>query len=504
MHNRTLFLVIFLAIVFSVVGAPALAKEADNAPPGFLSLLQGTKYQTFLAEHRNTTRTLGEKGILPNLGNYFDPGSEGWGLDIQAVGGVIFVVWFTYNLDGTPTWYIIVGTPTAGDKGMSVAGNIESFKWDPFGTPGDQATATIVGTMTIAWSDESNAEVSWTLDGEAGSASIQHIRFAPPPTLANMTGHYFDANRPGWGFTLLTQGEFTVMTVYWYKDGQPVWAQGVITRPALSGFADLLYFTGPGLCPSCLDKGEVKGLPATEPLANLAFGWILDDPPLVGVTPTIFGPEDGPLGTEPFSEIFFPTVTEAITSVAGDNFDPEYTEFINAILGIGAIGGEKGPLCLAFEYDEGLFGGNQVGTLLPAYFKLDPEEGSFPMYLDASCTQPYEFVEFGGSDTAPSRLRMAWTDEDGVAYKWFAWFPNETKGDGDGKEEAFQGGFSVQAPGQDKGDVFNIRWYGYSRFLLIRSGGQQAWVPVDGRLLESLAQAEQDPTLLLFTRFVYP
>jgi hypothetical protein len=219
------------------------------------------------------------------------------------------------------------------------------------------------------------------------------------------------------------------------------------------------------------------------------------------VTPTIFGPEDGPLGTDPFGDIFFPTVTEAITSAAGGHFDPEYTEFINAILG---ISDEKGPLCLAFEYDKGLFDGNQVGTLVPAYFKLDPEEGSFPMYLDASCTQPYQFVEFGGSDTAPSRLRMAWTDEGGVAYKWFAWFPNEAKGDGDGKEEAFQGGFSLQASEQSKGDVFNIRWYGFRRIILTQSGGQQGWIPVQGRLAESVAQVEQDPELFLFTRFVYP
>jgi len=501
-HTRLLIgLLISTSFVAAACSSALAGQSGTSSVAGVDSLLRGTQYEQLLTERGNMPRALGEKGFVPKLGNYFDPGSEGWGLDIQAVSGVIFAVWFTYNLDGTPTWYIIVATPTASDKGVSVAGNIESFKWDPFGTPGDQATATVVGTMAIAWSDESNADVSWTLDGDAGSASVQHIRFAPPPTLADMTGHYFDPNRPGWGFTMLTQGEFTVMTVYWYKNGQPVWAQGVVTRPGLGGFADLLYFTGPGLCPSCLDKGETKGVPGTEPLANLSFGWILDDPPLIGLTPTIFGPEDGPLGTDPFSDIFFPTVTEAITSAAGDNFDPEYTEFISAILG---ISGEKGPLCLAFEYDKGLFDGNQVGPLVPAYFKLEPEEGSFPMYLDASCTQPFQFVEFGGPDTAPSRLMMAWTDEDGVAYKWFAWFPNEAKGDGDGKEEAFQGGFSVQAPGQNKGDVFNIRWHGFRRFLLTQSGGQQGLVPVQGRLPESLAQVEKDSTYLLFTRFIYP
>ncbi len=337
-------------------------------------------------------RKVAEKGgFLPSLGNWFDLSSIGWGLDIQAVGDVIFAVWFTYLADGSPTWYIIVGELEAKGNGMTLNGNIDSFKWDRFGVPGNQATATTVGTMTIEWSDKDNAAVSWTLNGNDNSANISYAPFAPGIAFSNLTGHYFPFFAPGWGFTLLTQGDVTVLTMYWYKDGQPVWAQAVSLTPGFNMIMALAYFTGLGLCPECLNKQNEKGF-TTEPLTDVDIFYAPGTPPDVLMTwPDAFGKGPGPLGPDPFGDIpldFGAITSSAITSAYGDNFDPTYADFSASILGLGLDSS-----CLPFRYDNGSFTGTLTGTFSTAYFLLAPTpDGGLPVYQDTNCTQPFNFL----------------------------------------------------------------------------------------------------------------
>jgi len=496
------------AVLLIATGESVLAAETGSAPvSGIENLLRGTKYEQLLAEQKGKPIAIPDKGFLPNLGNWANNDSLGWGLDIQALGNVLFAVWFTYNLDGTPTWYIIVGELTAKGGGMSMTGNVESFKWDPFGTPGDQATVTIVGTMTIEFTDASNANASWTLDGTDNAAPISFIRFAPPPTPANLTGHYFDEIRPGWGFTLLTQGDVTVMTMYWYKNGQPVWGQGVATSPGTSLTLTLLYFTGVGLCPSCLDdnKGISADPPTTEPLANMLIAWGLDDPPVVGVggTAVAGANKGGPLGADPFSDIVFPVTTEAITSAV--DFDPEYTEFIDFING---ISGSKGPKCLGFQYDTGAFGGDLSGTMRTAYFLLVPDDDFFPVFTEVSCTSPFLFNQ-DFETFVPSGLMLAFTGEEGAHAKWSAkfFFEDEAKGEADPNSEEegllFVYGLLNLGAFPDKGPEIDARWYGVTSFLQIEVESGKFYIPLDVAQPPTIEQAMENPNDS-FMQFIYP
>jgi len=424
--------------------------------------LAADAYRRAMDEYGSGSRQA-DKGFFPRLGNYFDPDAPGWGLDIQAIGNTVFAVWFTYLANGDPFWYIIVGDlETKGTEG-TVTGNIEQFTWDPFGTPGAQATATVVGTMTIEWTNPRNANVSWTLDGVDNSASVRFIEFSTDPTLSDMTGHYFPFFAPGWGFTLLTQGPVTVMTMYWYKNGQPVWAQGVADGWGRNTIVPLLYFNGPGLCPACLSsKGDG---PTTTPLEDLNLQYGVDVPPIANIFRTTMFGKGGPLGSDPFSDIplsFSPIAAEAITSAFGDNFDPNYNWFVagkgsnnvvyrydrarttsvsetpqfplfyfvtppitdpppfSSVLADPESGWlfripyptTKGGGCVPFEYDNGNIGTPSVvsGVVDTAYLGLPTAErtpgtpGLLPVFQDSNCNTPFLRAGAGGND--PSYILM--------------------------------------------------------------------------------------------------
>lgn len=420
----------------SVIALVLFGGSAAAAEPPSVNLLVGTKYEHLIAEvQKSPVASVTDKGFLPNFGNYFDDANPGWGLDIQRLGNFIFAVWFTYDLDGTPTWFIIVGEL----DGMSVTGNIESFKWDRFGDPGEQATASVRGTMTIVWSNASDATASWTLDGESGSAPVSFAQFGLSPTLANMTGHYYDVMRPGWGYTLLTQGIVTVMTMYWYSGGQPVWAQAVSTEMGFNQIFELLYFLGPGLCPSCLSKNGDKGF-TTQNLASLTIDWAATTMPAGGGAVTaapisyiyetmgVFSAKGGPLGPNPFEDIFIPNTTQAITSVFQDNYDPEYEWFFDLLP-------NKGNDCLPFQYDPGIvdFPAELTGLSGTAYIGTDEADGAgrLRVYSDPDCTTRFTFPTFNGP--GETSMLMAPTLQSGVVVIWKATFP-PPPGKGSGSE----------------------------------------------------------------------
>jgi len=394
-HVTFLFYSFLVGIFLVAAGGSVFAAEPGSTPSsGIENLLRGTKYEQLLIENRGKPSTVADKGgFVPNFGNYFDATNVGWGLDIQGAGDLIFAVWFTYLADGSPYWYIIVGELEAKGGGMSMTGDINSFKWDAGGAPNSQATATNRGTMTIDWKDASDADVTWTLDGDDGSASVSFAVFASGPAIANVTGHYFDFTASGWGYTLLTQGSVTVLTMYWYKDGQPVWAQGVSTTLGFSQIFALVFFDGPGLCPSCLDKGVTKGGATSTPLEDVRVDWVAEDPPIAGIvwTENIF--KGGPLGPEPFGDIalrFGLVTTQAFTSAFTDNFDPAYHWLSDKAKGP--------PACFPFQYDSGIiqpFPPAVTGNLQTAYIGLDKvdgltpvPDGLLPVYSDSNCNNP--------------------------------------------------------------------------------------------------------------------
>ncbi|TDJ31276.1 MAG: hypothetical protein E2O56_07470 [Gammaproteobacteria bacterium] len=397
-----------------------------------------------------------EKGIfLPTFGNWFDLANPGWGLDIQRVGDLLFVVWFIYRADGTPIWYVAVGELT----GMSWTGTIDVFSWN-VGT--STATPTNVGTMTITWSDETMAAVTWTLNGQPGGADIEFATFATGPTLANLTGHYFPFFFPGWGFTLLTQGDVTVMTIYFYRNGEPIWAQGVVGTPGFSSEILMNYFFAPDLCPECLSRKGAKGAPIVDGLGTLYVQYnpgvptdvtVLVDELFAGspVPNTFADIEFGPnsLGT-----------SSSITSAYQDNFDPDYGGLPSQL-----------PTCVEIKFDPGAWEAMPINTdvFSSRFFRNVPTNGYFDVYDDPGCTSRWQLM---GPDLQMHNVGLAasFTGDSGVQLRVGAmilgvfddgvntcdeWFGLTFFGS---KEAVFDGqmleSLEIHGTGATRGDVF--------------------------------------------------
>ena len=115
-------------------------------------------------------------GITPS-GNYTDlwwnPGESGWGLNLtQHASNVIFGVWYTYELDGTRTWFVIpTGTWTNANTYtgplFATAGPAFSQSFNP-----SVVTQRQVGSATLSFSDSSHGTFAYSVDGVAGVKSI--------------------------------------------------------------------------------------------------------------------------------------------------------------------------------------------------------------------------------------------------------------------------------------------------------------------------------------------
>jgi len=194
-----------------------------------------------------------DAGFDPAIGNYLNPDSVGWGLDVQRIGDIIFVLWFTYRPDGSPVWYL----SAAELDGMSWTASVEEYQWTP---TAKTATPTTVGNMSLVWTDAENATFSWTLNGVSGGPiPMAFLHFDEGLTTADHTGHYVAPEELGWGASLLTQGDTTAMFLYFYDgNGDAVWMLGVDSTPGMQSDFAMNHLSGPGLCPSCI-AGKAPG-----------------------------------------------------------------------------------------------------------------------------------------------------------------------------------------------------------------------------------------------------
>lgn len=188
-------------------------------------------------------------GIFPKEGMWWNPQRSGHGVDIEYDGTNISITWYTYNDDGTPTWYLAAG-PFSGDNWT---GKLDTYTWD-----GTKAIATPVGTATFEFTDQTHAKFSWVIDGVAGNEPFEYLVTSDQPTTQDFTGIWFETAKPGYGLTISTQGATEFGVLYFYDNqGLPRWALGVKQD---SDTYTLDQYTN-GFCPVCT---------LTEPVASSA------------------------------------------------------------------------------------------------------------------------------------------------------------------------------------------------------------------------------------------
>ena len=107
---------------------------------------------------------------------------SGWGVNLTQQGDVIFVTWFTYDVDGNPLWLSATAYLTTEGvySGALYRTTGPAFDAAPFET--SRILATAVGTLTLTFADGGTADFAYTIDGIAGAKSITREVFRAPGT----------------------------------------------------------------------------------------------------------------------------------------------------------------------------------------------------------------------------------------------------------------------------------------------------------------------------------
>ena len=238
------------------------------------------------------------RGIQAKTGLWYNPDRSGHGIDVQMLADNMFIIWYSYNDDMTPTWYF-----AAGRYNQNWQAELLSFSWD-FNSR--TASSKVVGEISMQFSDAKSAQLSWVIDDRGGSEEFVYFDVATQATIKQLSGAYFDENESGWGLTVYTQGSAQVIIVYYYdENGQPRWAFAN-GENELSSHFDMLSFTG--FCPDCEfvpTTNEIIGSVdlqfnadrkidfslALDYPGNITDSWLIDNVTLIPLSDELFDPE---------------------------------------------------------------------------------------------------------------------------------------------------------------------------------------------------------------------
>jgi hypothetical protein len=164
---------------------------------------------------------------------------SGWGINFNHQGNTIFATWFTYDLNGKPTWLVVSATSTPADPN-TFTGTLVSVTGPPFNAfDRAQVMSVVKGTATFAFTDANTAIFSYTVDGisqsktitrEIFAATVPSCTFGGQPDFAAATNYqdiWWNApagSESGWGVNLNHQGDTIFATWFTFGlDGNVLW-----------------------------------------------------------------------------------------------------------------------------------------------------------------------------------------------------------------------------------------------------------------------------------------
>ena len=103
---------------------------------------------------------------------------NGWGVSVNQQYRTLFSLWYTYDREGRPTWFVMPGgTWTAANTYTATAFRASGPAW--LGVPYDASrhSLTAVGTVTFTFTDAQNAAMSYTIDGVSGTNTVTRVPF---------------------------------------------------------------------------------------------------------------------------------------------------------------------------------------------------------------------------------------------------------------------------------------------------------------------------------------
>ncbi len=109
---------------------------------------------------------------------WWNPNESGWGLNlVQHPSNMIFGVWYTYEADGTRTWFVLPsGTWTSS---TTYTGALYVTNGPPYTVPfvAGQVQPRQVGTATLTFTSTSTGTFAYSVDGVSGTKTMQRQSF---------------------------------------------------------------------------------------------------------------------------------------------------------------------------------------------------------------------------------------------------------------------------------------------------------------------------------------
>ena len=162
-------------------------------------------------------------------GNVAEPG---WGINIAHDGNTVFASLFTYDASGNPLWLAMSNGVRQADG--SFAGNLERYSGAAFNAPWRAATASVVGTMRIAFANSTSGTLTYTYDGATVTKPIARNVFAETTVCHwsafdrgfadNYQDLWYTAAEPGSGLNIAHEKDILFASLFTYDaNGNPLW-----------------------------------------------------------------------------------------------------------------------------------------------------------------------------------------------------------------------------------------------------------------------------------------
>jgi hypothetical protein len=161
-----------------------------------------------------------------------DPdGSEpGWGVNLSHHGNIIFVSWFTYDIDGSAMWLFMSNAAQTGPNTYSgeiyraTGASFDAYDPSRFAAPS-------VGTGTLTFSSAGQGQFNYRVNSGNQTKAIKRYIFGSLPTCdqggsagTNFTDLWGNTSEPGWGVNVVQQDNTIFASWFTYgSDGRGSW-----------------------------------------------------------------------------------------------------------------------------------------------------------------------------------------------------------------------------------------------------------------------------------------
>ncbi len=197
-------------------------------------------------------------------GWWYSPSTNGAGISIEVVRGVLFMAWYSYEPDtGRSIWLTSGGAIT---DPFHYDGDLLSWQAYVPGENPDVPVAEVAGTISIEFLSNNEANIVYDLG--TASSEFRIVRLynndtTPLPAAPNITGWWYDPTAEGRGAFVEKTGPTVSLAIYNYRDDlSPVWwsSSGAIDPDTMSYQGDLMEWYG-GPCFECSVPSQSEPVP---------------------------------------------------------------------------------------------------------------------------------------------------------------------------------------------------------------------------------------------------